>query len=96
MPVMHSVYQLLLLTFPQVHQDPPHQKNLIRDWGMPLQICYATRADDPVQGLCGREESSQSRCKHEQMLDQSSGDFFNSFSHNKPAQEQSHRKEAQL
>ena len=27
---------------------PPHQKNLIRAWGMPLQICYATRADDQV------------------------------------------------
>ena len=37
-----------MLTYPQVHQDPPHQKNLIRAWGMPLQICYATRADDPV------------------------------------------------
>ena len=48
MPVMHRAYQLLLLTYPQVHQDPPHQKTLIRVWAMPMQICFATRADDPV------------------------------------------------
>ena len=30
------------------HQDPLHQKTLIRAGGMPLQICYATGADDPV------------------------------------------------
>ena len=41
MPVMHRVYQLLLLTYPQVHQDPPHQKTLIRAYGTrPLSRCY--------------------------------------------------------
>ena len=67
MPVMHRVYQLLLLTYPQVHQYPPHQKNLIRAWGMPLQICYATRADDPVKDFVEEKraaslDASMSKC----------------------------------
>ena len=47
-PVHASNAQGLPTFTADLSSSAPHQKTLIRAWGMPLQICYAIRADDPV------------------------------------------------